>query len=268
MEPEDLDRLADYSAGLLDPDAAARVRHRIEQDADWARAHAALTAAAPTLRAALAELADQPMPADVSARIGRALADERGAAPANVISLDRRRRLRRFSLGAAAAAAAIAVCLGGVTVLRNAGVQNGAKTSGGAGPAFAQRTGAADAQGAGTAGGPTVLTTGTDYTAATLPTIARQSGRPDAARPNAAAAGSGVPEELARLHGDAARSTCLSAIVATGGTPMVVDYGRYQGRPAMVVLVRTGTGQRVVVVGPDCGLAGSGTDQIYAANLP
>ncbi|HKT05797.1 MAG TPA: hypothetical protein VJT31_40320, partial [Rugosimonospora sp.] len=65
----DLDQLADYAAGLLDPAEAAEVEHLLATRPAWARTLAALTAAQPLVQAALAELASPPVPDDVAARL-------------------------------------------------------------------------------------------------------------------------------------------------------------------------------------------------------
>ena len=77
-----------------------------------------------------------------------------------------------------------------------------------------------------------------------------------------------VPQSLTRLTAASDRQACLSQVTAEhAGVPTVVDYARYQGRPAMVVVLSDPGAGEVVVVGPDCGLPGSGTDQIYAVPL-
>jgi hypothetical protein len=82
---DDLDRLADYTAGLLEPAEAAEVDRLIATDDGWARAHDALIAAQPLVGHALAQLPEERMPTDVAARLARALdhaaGDARGAGP-------------------------------------------------------------------------------------------------------------------------------------------------------------------------------------------
>src|SRR6266545_4809094 len=115
----DLDRLADYTAGLLDPQDRQQVDELIRTDPEWRHAYQALTAAQPALTAALTELRDAPLPADVGARLDSALAEAGAAAPgtAKVIDISRRRRWTRLAAGTTAAAAAISA---GVTALSNA----------------------------------------------------------------------------------------------------------------------------------------------------
>jgi hypothetical protein len=50
---------------------------------------------------------------------------------------------------------------------------------------------------------------------------------------------------------------CLDAVEARWpGTPVALDYASFDGRPALVVWLRTATGIMVVAVGPNCGLTG------------
>ena len=59
--------------------------------------------------------------------------------------------------------------------------------------------------------------------------------------------------ELARLAATAALEACLTAVGSViSGTPSVVDFARYQGAPALIILVRQPSASTVVVVGPDC----------------
>ena len=62
----DLDRLADYAAGLLDPQEHRQVDELIRTDPTWRQAHRALADAQPRLDAGLAELRDAPLPTDVA----------------------------------------------------------------------------------------------------------------------------------------------------------------------------------------------------------
>jgi hypothetical protein len=81
-----------------------------------------------------------------------------------------------------------------------------------------------------------------------------------------------MPPELARLQATDARQNCLDAIrQAHGGTPRAVEFARFTGRPALVVLLDgacTGNGQPwVVVAGPDCGLSPGDVDELYNGPL-
>ena len=72
-----------------------------------------------------------------------------------------------------------------------------------------------------------------------------------------APAAAGADEALARLEDPQALRDCLGAIVtAHGGTASAVDYARFQGRPALIVILATGDRHRIVVAGPACGING------------
>jgi hypothetical protein len=131
---------------------------------------------------------------------------------------------------------------------------------------------------------PQVFVTGTDYNAATLTAAAglgsqrfaasnapgvNAAGAPELSVP--AASDGAVPDQLRRLTEPVARSACLGAIERTGrGTVTAIDYARFQGSPALVVLLsRTDTTpaqRQVVVVGPRCGESGT-IDEKYSAPI-
>jgi hypothetical protein len=271
LTDDDLDRLADYAAGLLDAPAAAEVDRLIATDAGWARAHTVLTAALPLVRGALADLPQEPVPADVAARIDRALERESSGTASKVIDLGKARRWRRAALATTAVAAAVAACVGGLVALN--GQQrfgSTASTSAGEGKAVAPR----EAQGL-TAAPPT-RASGTNYTHDLLghsPALSNRApnaaGAPepsgqathgsvgsDAAGPAFDAAA--VPAELVRLVDPAQLRACLDAIVQVeGGRAVAVDYARYRGAPALIVTL---VGGRVAAVaaGPSCGLPDAG----------
>ena len=297
---DDLDRLADYTAGLLDPAEAAEVDRLIATDDGWARAHDALIAAQPLVDRALARLPEERMPADVAARIehalGRAAGDARGAGPgqrptaigpgpaagtgSNVIDLGRARRWRRAALATTAVAAAVAVCAGGLVALNGLRSVTNSATSSAGGAANAPQV----TQDTGTV--PTILVSGTDYThvqLATPPAEASRvpdalSGQPGKGAPSGAAAAPGgrsnadavppstaVPAELARLTDPTQLRACLDAIVAVDrGQPTSVDYTRYKGQPALIVTLAVGP-VTAVAVGPSCGLPGAGPAIIDSA---
>ena len=43
----------------------------------------------------------------------------------------------------------------------------------------------------------------------------------------------------------------------------MVEFARYEQQPALIIIVTDGSTARTVVVGPDCGLPGSGPDEVY-----
>jgi hypothetical protein len=282
---DDLDRLADYTAGLLDPVEAAEVDRLIATDDGWARAHEALIAAQPLVDRALAQLPEERMPADVAARLDRALHNAAtGTGPAtgtgsNVIDLGQARRWRRAALATTAVAAAVAACVGGLVALGGSHVLNGSgsNTSAGA-PAGAPRAPLG-------VGSVPVLVSGTDYTHVQLATPPALSGNglfsggaadarapsvgaaPPAGRANADSvpASTAVPAELARLTDPTQLRACLDAIVAVDrGQPTSVDYARYKGSPALIVTLAVGP-VTAVAVGPSCGLPGAGAAIIDSA---
>jgi hypothetical protein len=161
---------------------------------------------------------------------------------------------------------------------------------GGAGDA---RTATSDSAGRGSAplpsgGGPAsyaaadVHASGSDYNAVTLaalgaPIAARgsnstqtESGPNALGAPTQPAGPTEVPDTLRRLTEPDARAACLKAIIAQyGGTARLLDYARYQGSPALIVVLDGAqgvTGRKwVVAVGPKCGTGGAIADQRYSA---
>ena len=302
-EAVDLDRLADYIGGALDgtPEAGA-VARLIADDPRWASAADALGRADSLVRADLSVLAaaPEPMPAEVAARIDATLA---AAPPALALldggragertpgSLDRRRRMRRWTAAAAVAAGVVALGLGVVSALPNAGLDNnktapfnglnrpeGAEP---AGPGNAATPSAALPPGLGAASGARVVASGNDYRRGDLGALARQPGL-SAAAPGAGqgsapephsndarkdSSDTAVPDELSRLRDAVALKSCVDAIQGEyGGTVTVVDFARFEGRPAVVVLLAGANGRSglwAVVVGPGCGLGGGIADELY-----
>ncbi len=108
-----LEELAELDEGLLSPERASELRAHLEGCAECR----ALADSITTTRALLDELPDEPMPADVIARIDQALAD---AAPQDstvmpaVADITRHRRFGRPTAAATAAAAAVVLLLGAV----------------------------------------------------------------------------------------------------------------------------------------------------------
>jgi len=278
IDDEELDRLADYAAGLLDPGTALRVRERIDADPAWGEAYAALRAAQPRLDRTLSGLADPPLPADVADRLSAALAREGSAddprAPdagtGAVVDLAARRRRRRPAALLGAAAAVLAVVFGGVVVLSNLTSQS--QNSGGT---AASRPDAATGQQL--SGGLTIRHTGIDYSPATLPgadprtpamgvPAPAKSGVNGARTADGGSGDTSAPAGLDRLADPTALQACLAAITQRyGGPALIVDYARYQGAPALIVVVAAGETRRIVVAGPGCGLSGVGIDERYSA---
>jgi hypothetical protein len=288
-----LDELADYAAGLLEPAAARDLTRRLAADPQLAALASAMGAAQDRVGGELRDLAGEPMPPAVADRLSAALAaagapesdptpaaerpasgpgrTQAAAGPHRRAQPDRtgrppgrpdgraggsrpagRSRWVRLLAAAGGVAAAAVLVIGGFAALGD-GTTSGSGTSmnagkGSAAPQFA--------------GAPVIRHSNTDYTAATLPTGPDTYPAADTAGGMAAQEGTG---DLARLGAPEAVTTCLAAVTAAHpGTVTVVEYARYERRPALIVVVQsTAGGTRTVVVGPDCGLPGSGDDEVY-----
>lgn len=270
MSGVDLDRLADYAAGLLEPADAAQVEELLARDPEWARTLAALTSAQPLVQEALAGLGAPPVPDDLAARLDAALSTAADR-PADVVSLDERRdkarsrglRWQRAAAAVASVAAVAALCVGGVKLIGNSGTVN--SSSSGVGSAAGVKAPSVPLMGS----PPMILSSGTDYTAATVTSVLRERGfAANGAQPQPDQAKS-RPRDLSRLDSQADLQACLGLLTTVyNRAPTLVDYAKYQGQPALVVVLDGAAGTKIVVVGAKCGLAGVGTDQIYATPGP
>lgn len=284
-DPErvDLDLLADYAGGALDGTPAYdRMARLVDTRPQWAAALDALRAADTLVRADLAALDRQPEPLppgladrlqaafDAEPSPSRAEATPDAAPPgphesetapreAEVVPLARR-RLRRYRIAAAGAVAAGLIALAGsvgYVGLQGAGDMGDAKTT-------AERDGdAASAPDAATEGRndhaeglaqgrypAPVLASGRDYRRDSLASAATLRGESERAKAAMAA-----PADLSRLTDPAALRACLTAIQQTyAGTPRLVDYARFEGSPALIVVLADGDTRRVVVAGSECGV--------------
>lgn len=249
----DLERLAELEEGLLDSADADRVAEHVTDCAHCQDQQAQLT----RTRALLGGLPDEPMPADIAARLDAALAAAAAtndaaagsSAPTTsttVIPLEGRRRRFRIhpaaaGLGAAAAVAAIATIL---VVGHNSG---GGKSGGSSEQTSANGAAAA----ASVLTGLTSTASGTDYTASNVDsTVPPLLGGPHVAMAPvhpAPAAGArikaqvaGIPAALAHLHDspDALRS-CILGVEAGGAIqkPLALDFAHYQGKPSLLVVL-------------------------------
>jgi hypothetical protein len=293
MNQPDLDLLADYVGGVLDgTPEAAEVGERIRKDIAWAAAHAQLVAALDEIGGRLRELGEQPepMPDDVWARMAAAFAAEEPLTPAEEpdsgehgsgerwvrqISASGapadnrpggRARTRRRRWAPVLVGVAIFAALGiGISVLR---------------PMFdaTQNGGTADTKAAAPASGlgasVLAVATGRDYTESTLVlatdfgNASALSARPEAARSDTTkdrepsplwSFASPVPTALSRLTTPEALDQCLRSVSATlPGDVVGVDFARYAGSPALIVVIRAADDSRWVgVTGPSCGETGS-----------
>lgn len=285
----DLDALADYAAGLLDgTPRGAEVARLVATDPTWAGTLAALRAAEPAVRADLAAVAAdiEPMPADVVARLDAALQERPVAslaearhrrslteAPHRRANTSRRPSTSRRRWAAVAAAAAGIVTFGvfGVAALRDSGDAEFASSKPGAADAPARgqdSMGLAAPETPLGAGGPTVTASGLDYQRSMVDAWASGGVRKLEDTPNLApgapaeTAQANPPAALARLRDPTTLRECLTMIsVAVPGRPVSIDYARFEGSAALVVALAEPT--RTVVVGPACGLPGSGADLRY-----
>jgi hypothetical protein len=189
---------------------------------------------------------------------------------------ERKRRTARWAAGLSAAAAVIAFGIGIVATFPTRS-DNAESTAGAdaAAPAMAPTT---------TAGG-TVIS-GRDYRADSftdltepapamgVPFASESRANRDApgAKANQAIPPGIVPPELARFQSADAIDACLDAIRQVyGGSVQIVDLARYEGKPAVVVLlngVAAGGGRPLVVVaGPGCGETPGTTDEVFHGPL-
>jgi hypothetical protein len=265
IDSVDLDLLAEHLAGLLDPAEDARVARLVDTDPSWAGAYADLVAAQPLLDEALGGLGGAvPMPVDVADRLDAALAAE--TRTATVINLESRRRRRRFATAATAVAAAVVLVFGGYAAL--SALSGGAGTSslnssGGGAASDARPRAAAPLTAAGSL--PPVLHSGTDYNPVNLGSAAARKAAPG---PAAQAGGGSKTNELdsggAGPADPATIAACLSDLVARyGGQPTLVDYALFKGRPAVIVVLTTGSTSRVVAAASTCGQPGAGPAEVY-----
>jgi hypothetical protein len=269
IDDEALDRLADYTAGVLDPAGAARVRVLIDTDPDWARAYAGLTAAAPRLDAALSTLADPPMPTEVAERLSTVLALQsppEGTRTAAVVPISSHRRWLRRGAGITAVAAAVAAVFGGVLQLAQSPYPS-SNSAGSAGAPVSRPQAAASGPGL------TIVHSGRNYTAQTVgqADAATTFAAPVAPAPTERApsvmskGGAADDTALNRLLDPASLSQCLAAVVGRyGGEPVVADFAEFNGAPALIVVLAVPSGRRIVVAGPSCGLPGYGPDERYS----
>jgi anti-sigma factor RsiW len=275
----DADALADLEEGLLDRDHVASARAHVAGCPQCRAELAALTG----VRERLAAASDVgPMPADVVARLDRALAEvatepASTAVTRSVIPLREPQRSSPRGLRWLQAAAVVVLFLAGgavaVSALRGADNGDVATSSGTA-------AGKADQRAAGAAGSYPVTASGRHWTkqsvtaevpellAGTLsPTLppssfsAQDDTSGSAAAPRELA---GVP--AARLAGGPALADCVTELAGGPATPLAVDLATFDGQPAAVVLLPGigGPGRvDVWVVPPDCA-QGKGQFLYYA----
>jgi hypothetical protein len=266
----DVDTLSDLDGGVLEstPDEA-RLRAHVADCAPCADLIGHLRGT----RSLLAGLPGVPLPADVAARLDTALAEVAvtpvaGSGGATVLTTrGKRHRLggapRRWLPGAGVAAAGVALLLAGAVGLSTFRDHGGNRR-------VASRATAGGAAGA-VAPLRTPVTSGRDYTPATLtagvvsllpprPTRTPSSPPPTPTPPPVAlapnrSAETGTQAALASLHQPAALRACVTELAGTDRiTPLAVDFARFQGKPAVVVVLPSKNPAKVQVwvVGPNC----------------
>jgi hypothetical protein len=292
-----VERLAAYAAGDVDATAAVEVEAHVALCADCRSDVDAVRRAT----AALAGLPPVTMPADVAARVDAAVAEaDRATGPVgDVLPMTSRKRSRPSFAGIAAAAACLAL-VGAITVPLVSGGGGGSAERGARDLAAGAPERAVETKQVSSGLNYTSKTVATTLArAAGAPTDAvlsfRTSGSPVAAQPNSAPradAGSSSPESeasggqpaaavppppaagLGALRQDAGRlGACLASLAASqpnglGTTPLLVDFARFNGDPALVVVFPTVSRGAVTpdrvdvwIVGPRCGLR-SGDDDV------
>jgi hypothetical protein len=295
---DELDELADFAEGVLDRSAGARVAALVRTDERWAAALAALTEAAPATVAALHTAAEMPvaMPEDVAARLDAALAhgrSQRGESPTRPLggrpgpgrhnattrpssTGPGRRSSGRRTAGIVAGVLAFVVLVGGGgltlartlrTPLSSSNTAAGANAPAQERPEFAT-TPTSDIPGAasGTAR-PRLLASGTDYRRDTLHLLVDAPPPVPTVTLNADKADVAVSGALAGLTTQGGFAACLASVgLVHTGQVTLADYARYEGQPALVLVVVSGTTSTVVAVGSGCG--GAGADELAAVNVP
>ncbi len=281
MNHLDLDALADLLVGEGNP----RDVEHLRSCTTCARQLTDLEAAQAPVDASLAALPPLAVPAPLAAQLTAGDAATGRTAGSNVLPLAPARRAtgarRREPRGrppwraVTGIAAAIVLVSGGAALLIRSDHHLSASS--------------AKSSGASLARAPEVrrLATGTSYTAATLaielPSLlvpaqagSVQSGPGPASSRATSQAGAGatpaagtVPAELAPLQGTSALAACLSALTPADqpGLPLAVDYARYGGKPALVVVLPSARPGKldVYVVGPNC--TATDADVIYFTRL-
>jgi len=248
----DLDALADVLAGGDDAHlrTCASCRERLAE----------LAAADASVSAALAALPAPPLPDGLTARLERALWEERLREERQARAAGHPARRRAPAWLPAAAAAVALVLAGGVGVsLLDLSGQGSSDTaaSGGAGQDESGAGESAADDSAMDAAAPRTRTgTGTDWAdgpsrTAALPRLLAPADT-SASGATAFSAGDG----LDRLRDPAALAACLAALPGGDADVLAVDYARYAGAPALAVVQADGPDLvEVTVVGSGCSAA-------------
>jgi hypothetical protein len=250
----DLDTLAELDEGLVPADRVDAVTTHLTSCPACRERHAALR----TTRALLTTLPPEPMPPDVGARLDTALGNAAlGGSTVVPMERGRRRWIHHPSLPGLAAMFAAAALISAVVigVVRSGSNDHRATTSAGGGSAAGS-----------VAANYPVTDTGRDYTKGTVASLVPQllQSASATATPGGAAGlrpsptATTIPTQLARLFGSrAALRACVDALTAGGPpqSPLAVDFGSYNGQPAVVVVLPglVSTNVDAWIVGPACG---------------
>jgi hypothetical protein len=288
---DELDELADFTEGVLDGPAHERVAALVRDDERWALAYASLVETTPAVRATLQAAGQVPLsvPEDVITRLDAALATQatppptprqvpagpgRGRSTASTRPAGERpgrgRRSRRIAGAVTGALVVVAVVAFGALALRGTVSLRTATNSAGDAPAngYAPPEAApTQSIAAGDAVRVTLLATGTDYRPETLhllvdappstPTFQMSDGKAEMSATNG----------LAGLETSEGLSACLAAVLLDHhGQVMLADYARFEGQPALVLVVTSGKTSTVVAVGMNCGRPGP--DELAAVDVP
>ena len=242
----DLDVLAEIDEGIAGPQVDQAARAHLDQCAQCRDRLAHLR----TTRALLSTLPAEPMPAEVQARVGAALDRAALESSATVVPMGRRARFWNSPAVAGAAAVAAVVVLVGALIAGNV-IHHGHKSQTASAPL------AADGNRKGAAGGGAASikqwATGTNYSAATIPTLVPRlitgtpppttsadggltAGTPSA--PTPAGAESAPPGTITQQQMRASPLALLACGTILGGgvqtVPVAVDFASYAGKPAVI----------------------------------
>jgi hypothetical protein len=295
LTEDELDLLADFTAGVLDLADYDRVARLVATDVRGATPHDALVDADRAVRSDLRAIAGPlEMPPDVSARLDTTiagLADQSRRATLRSVPTQARhaarpagwRRVGPTLIGVAAAAIVFVVGVGVVTNLQHSNL--GSNATAGSGDMSNARGPEAQALSA----GPPIRHSGRDYKPGTLGQLAQdQRGAAAPQAPAAAPTANPAPvgsaasksasgafdapspltatDPLARLADPSALRACLDAVDrAHAGTPSLVDFAEFQGTPALVIVVQQPNQVIAVVVGPACGQGSA--NELYSTTI-
>jgi hypothetical protein len=264
----DLDALADVLADGHEPG------HLSTCPACQARL-AELASALPGVVQVLAALPEPDPPADLEGRISADLAREAAPSPSNVLPMT---RPKTRWLPALAGVAAVAVLVTGGVLLAQRGDS----------PSTTSST-------TGGRGGYQVNTSGTDYTAASLPAalpgllsgsvVAERASGADSSSPSPVPYDAVAPQQspvksdkalsspadaLAELRTTAGLARCLASLTdpSDAGLPLAVDYATFQGTPALVVVLPSSKADKVDVIVVPAGCAKADGQVLYFTRLP